>query len=235
LLRSAKVKGPYVLAGHSYGGLLARAYAAQFPDEVAGVVLIDSTHEDSQLMVGDKKVVRLRKLAGDKPIPPVQRRLLAPKGGTPPGDGKGAGRRPTKLEAPYDRLPPEVQKLRLWARGRPHQPGMDFLAEEAKEMYAARAKAPHPLGDVPLVVLTRGREDYPAELPARTRAALTRDRLRLQADLVGLSRDGKQVIARRSGHEIHLDEPEVVVRAVREVVEAVRRHTRLPGAQNKGG
>ena len=43
LLDRAHVPGPYVLAGHSFGGLYVRAYAAKYPDEVAGLVLVDST------------------------------------------------------------------------------------------------------------------------------------------------------------------------------------------------
>ncbi|MDX6302163.1 MAG: hypothetical protein QOF53_3377, partial [Nocardioidaceae bacterium] len=43
LLHRAHVPGPYVLAGHSFGGLYVRAYAAKYPDEVAGLVLVDST------------------------------------------------------------------------------------------------------------------------------------------------------------------------------------------------
>ena len=43
LLEGANIEGPYVLVGHSYGGLYARTYAARYPDEVAGVVLVDSS------------------------------------------------------------------------------------------------------------------------------------------------------------------------------------------------
>jgi pimeloyl-ACP methyl ester carboxylesterase len=43
LLRRANVPGPYVLAGHSFGGLYVLAFAARYPDEVAGMVLVDST------------------------------------------------------------------------------------------------------------------------------------------------------------------------------------------------
>ncbi|MEV1202320.1 alpha/beta hydrolase [Microbispora rosea] len=46
LLHSAKIPGPYVLAGHSLGGLYARHYATRFPDEVVGLVLMDPAHED---------------------------------------------------------------------------------------------------------------------------------------------------------------------------------------------
>lgn len=46
LLTNAAIKPPYVLVGHSFGGLNARLYASQFPEEVAGMVLVDSAHED---------------------------------------------------------------------------------------------------------------------------------------------------------------------------------------------
>lgn len=46
LLAAAKVAGPYVLVGHSLGGILARLYASYYPSEVAGMILVDSAHED---------------------------------------------------------------------------------------------------------------------------------------------------------------------------------------------
>jgi pimeloyl-ACP methyl ester carboxylesterase len=46
LLASAEVPGPYVLVGHSSGGLLVCLYAARCPQEVAGLVLVDSAHEE---------------------------------------------------------------------------------------------------------------------------------------------------------------------------------------------
>jgi pimeloyl-ACP methyl ester carboxylesterase len=46
LLKSADTEGPYVLVGHSYGGLYTRMYAARYPKQVAGVVLVDSSHPE---------------------------------------------------------------------------------------------------------------------------------------------------------------------------------------------
>jgi pimeloyl-ACP methyl ester carboxylesterase len=46
LANVAGIEGPYVLVGHSYGGLYSRMYAARYSEEVAGVVLVDSTHPE---------------------------------------------------------------------------------------------------------------------------------------------------------------------------------------------
>ena len=45
LLSAAALPGPYVLVGHSFGGLVVRLYAATYPDEVAGLVFVDAVHE----------------------------------------------------------------------------------------------------------------------------------------------------------------------------------------------
>jgi pimeloyl-ACP methyl ester carboxylesterase len=47
VLRSAEIQGPYVLVAASYGGRVARLYANQHPDQVAGLVLVDAVHEDA--------------------------------------------------------------------------------------------------------------------------------------------------------------------------------------------
>jgi pimeloyl-ACP methyl ester carboxylesterase len=46
LLRKANIQGPYVLVGHSLGGLNAQLHAAQYPNEVAGLVLVDPSFHD---------------------------------------------------------------------------------------------------------------------------------------------------------------------------------------------
>jgi pimeloyl-ACP methyl ester carboxylesterase len=70
LLEGAGVEGPYVMVGHSFGGLYARAYAARYPDETAGVVLVDSSHPDQfeRLPDGPENYAQARRLFAVAPL-----------------------------------------------------------------------------------------------------------------------------------------------------------------------
>lgn len=73
LLIAAKIKGPVILAGQSIGGLIVRLYTKQYGKDIAGLILVDPTHENSVL--GSMKYggwVRLREKATGKPIPKPQ-------------------------------------------------------------------------------------------------------------------------------------------------------------------
>jgi len=75
LLRAAAVSGPYVLVGHSYGGLLARRYAALYGSEVAGMVLVDPAHEESRLYyVKPGAWLRVREQSEGRSVPPPRTR-----------------------------------------------------------------------------------------------------------------------------------------------------------------
>ncbi len=217
-LKKAGVKGPIVFVGQSLGGVLARLYAVQYPKDVAGVVLVDSTHEDTEIMLNNKLSL-LRGLSRGREIPPVQSSMPASTGPSSSGEAQKPVAGQSKLAAPYNKLPADIQQMRLWATsqakyGEARRSEFDFLGEELAQMHAERTKREYPLGDMPLIVLTRGKDKREGHT-------------RLQTDLVRLSRNSKQVIAQNSGHHIQLDEPEFVADAVRQVVEAVRRNRRL--------
>jgi hypothetical protein len=94
-----------------------------------------------------------------------------------------------------------------------------FGGDEILALKNARAAAPYPLRDMPLVVLSRGIAIDPAGERGVERE---QDRQRHQADLAALSRKGRQVTASAgTGHHIHIDEPQLVIQAIREVVDAV--------------
>jgi hypothetical protein len=92
-----------------------------------------------------------------------------------------------------------------------------FEEEELASLRAERAKSEHPLGDLPLVVLTRGRPEERGPNGTAIEAEHRRDHEAIAA----MSRTGKLVIAARSGHHVNLDEPDLVIKAIREVLVAV--------------
>ena len=222
--------GPYVLVGQSIGGLLMRTFAAQYPKEVAGIVLIDSTHEDNQLFLNGK-IQRMRELSQGRTIPPIQTAIPAADKALSLEERqqledflKQVG--PAKINPPFDRLPLRIQQVRLWALAQPQHYVADndpYWGEEFAEIYAARKTHDYPLGDTPLIVLTRGKSEYPDIEEGRQ---LNEDRKRMQLDLLNLSRNSKQIIATTSGHHIQLDDPELVINAIRQLVDSVRENLR---------
>jgi pimeloyl-ACP methyl ester carboxylesterase len=238
LLQKAALPAPYVLVGHSVGGLIARVYASRYPEEVAGMVLVDSTHEDTTLMY-QGKLVRIRGTAQARPVPPVQTMKTSPPKPPTEDDKKQAEFNaqvfgPPKIEPPFDKLPPDVQKMRLWMLAHPQLSAAtdDYWPEELQAMYVARAADPVPLGDKPLIVLVASGkgEAAPSELSGEEWKRL-QDEKRLQKEgMVSLSRNHELIYAEQSGHHIQLDQPQLVVDAIHQVVEAARKHTKLPAA-----
>jgi pimeloyl-ACP methyl ester carboxylesterase len=226
-----------VLVGHSIGGLIARVYAEHYPDEVAGMILVDPTHEDTILMY-QGKLVRVRDGAKGVAIPPVQTMQSSPPNPPTAADIKqfefnrklfGA----PKTEPPFDKLPATMQAVRLWFRSQPPRVATapDFWAEELQAMYTARAKTPHQLGDKPLVVILAksGIGNPPPGISAEEWKRVNEEKRQQKVGLTDLSRNSKLIVAERSGHHIQLDEPQVVTDAVLLLISAVRNETK-PGA-----
>ena len=227
LLQKSGESTPLVLVGHSYGGRLAKLYASTHPADVKGMVLVDAGHEDS-LMSINGKLVREWELATGEPVPP-------PKASDAlrvehlPGDlrkqleaaaAQDAGQ---PVGAPFDKLPPDLHRVRAWARAQVKSSAANnsrFNGDEVLALKKARAATRHPLGDMPLVVLTRG---IPIDRDGERGMEREEERLRHQADLAALSRRGRQrTAARTTGHHIHIEEPDIVVDAVREVVRSIK-------------
>jgi pimeloyl-ACP methyl ester carboxylesterase len=123
---------------------------------------------------------------------------------------------------PRDKLPPDAQRMRAWALGTIKHIAAGVNPVEAEELVgfrAERARGPHPYGDLPLVVLTRDRTDVGAP---DTGAAKDEHR-KEHAELAALSTRGRLIVATRSGHHVQLDEPGLVIAAIRDVVAAARR------------
>ena len=105
----------------------------------------------------------------------------------------------------------------------------DFWPEELQAMYDARAKTPRPLGDMPLVVLiASGRgEDAPPNIPDDEWKRIVEEKKQQKAGFADLSSNSLLVFADKSGHHIQLAQPELVINAIRRVVDAARTGKKL--------
>jgi pimeloyl-ACP methyl ester carboxylesterase len=211
LLGNAGVEGPYVLVGHSFGGTNMQVYASQYPDEVAGMVLVDSALEDEEAVTLTKSL---------QPSP-VLLKFYATIGVT---------RLPYTLGAePPGLTSPELEDEQAAISS--HRKHIFAIADETFSLEASFAEnRAHPLslGDKPLMVLTAGsvqtegtglspeQADHLDRLHSESQAALTRR-----------SENTRQIISEDSGHYIHVDQPALVIDAVRTVVDAARDDSRL--------
>jgi pimeloyl-ACP methyl ester carboxylesterase len=228
LLEKAGVRPPYALVGHSYGGVLVRLYSITYPAEVAGMALVDAGRLNPRRFINGNLVI-LPETATGKPVPPVKTANPLRESDIPQGaltQIKAAAQQAalTANQPPRDKLPADAQRMRTWALGQVkhyvgYGPGAQALeAEELALMIADQKKKEHPLGDIPLIVLTAGKAEYGPD-----EQALEDERKKEQAALMNLSLNGKQVIATKSGHHVQLDEPELVIQAIRDVLAAARK------------
>lgn len=101
-------------------------------------------------------------------------------------------------------------------------------------MHLSRQANPVPLGSRPLIVLGAGKRPQPPGTPEELWKALRLERDQQVQDLARLSRNSKFVLAPSSSHAIHNDNPELVARAIEEVLEAASKGVPL-SSPNTGG
>jgi pimeloyl-ACP methyl ester carboxylesterase len=198
-LSAAGLAPPYLLVGHSLGGIIVRRFAARYPADVTGMVLVDSTHEalarhrDAAWRLGILWRVLRRWVR-----PLGLRRLAASAGLTP------------QLEADLAREVPAEH--RDAARAITLSTRQRRVASRELLMMLRLYGQPPDLGSLPLTVLTAGDKD-PNSDPVW---------MRLQADLAATSTHSSHVTADKAGHYVHLDDPELVIKTIRNLLEDVR-------------
>jgi len=172
LLRRAHLPPPYILVGHSFGGLFAQAFARKYSDLVAGLVLVDTSHED-----------------GERRMWPV--------------------------------VSPAIRQRALqFRRNNPEHVDIGRSLAQIRRL--------EPLADIPMVVLHAPIRvgsvvgPRPDDKWTHEQEALSQS---LSLELASRSKLGKLLIVRRSSHFIQIDRPEVVIRAIREVVRAIPAET----------
>jgi pimeloyl-ACP methyl ester carboxylesterase len=232
LLQALNLSTPCVLVGHSYGTFVVRAYAERFRADVAALVLVDPiyssewaepTPEVARRLRGGVLLSRLGALLARLGFVRLTLELLT---GGAPRAAKGVSRAfgseaatvLSRLVGEVRKLPPEAWPVAraLWSQPRPFTAMARHLAAlsgSARELVSCA-----PLGDLPVVVITAGSQ------PESCR--LEHQRLSM------MSAQGRQIIAPGSGHWVHLDEPDVVVDAIRQIVMAARPHPSGPPSED---
>lgn len=195
LLERAALAPPYVLVGHSAGGMYHRVYAAAHPERVAGLVLIDSDEPDER-----ERAIPARRgkhaLAAAVSYSGLRRLLL-----------HGLGRE--GFIHRFHELPEETQGR---YRGALARQSLAMNGEWDLYRDAWRRVPGGALGDVPLVVISA----------LADKAGYEEVWLERQRRIAALSTRARHVVLRDGYHYVQLWRPEVVVEAVREVVEAAR-------------
>ena len=217
LLDAAGEKGPYVMVGASLGGIYLRVYSGLYPADVAGVVLVDASHEDQldrlDAVFPPGKEHRVKSQERQEKLDRILTPLMIHLGVERFETAFGSDPQPFHLSKEF------------WEEFR-------YLAQETKsrnafagEMKAlpqtnAEARSAGNLGDRPLIVLTRGKIDFVPELQLTKEIE---DQIWnlwmhvLQVEEAHLSTRGKQIIVPDSGHVIQFERPDTVIAATREV------------------
>ena len=192
LANRSGISGPLILVGASSGGFSARVFASEYGDRVAGLVLVDASHEDQE-----HTIPRLAPFAPFLAYVGVFRLLDVSFGQDP------------------DSLAPSVRQFARATRFR--AAGYEAAANEILHIRESAAEVRDTRREltIPVVVITGARG---ADETWR----------KLQRDQAALSRRGCQIIAEGSGHVVQHDRPDVVVQAIRAIVDGTRGRKDVP-------
>ena len=218
-LKKAKLNGPYILVGHSLGGIQANLFASEYKEEVLGVVMVDATHPDVVLKIFNRKTKKMERkrmrLTANEPIKKIiTTPILKPKETKSFKGRKDFGDRLNKFSDRDKELFNWIYNEREWTyvKGQNNT----YEAEIFQDMYVNQEK--YTLGDIPLIVISGGNKREPEGDANWSSEQLVKHRDSLQKDLLKLSTKSKQIIAKKSGHNIHIDEPDLVVKVIKKLV-----------------
>jgi pimeloyl-ACP methyl ester carboxylesterase len=233
LLRVADVPRPYVLVGHSLGGLYARHFATRFPDLVAGLVLLDPAHEDYDAYMPEQlKAMRnsnrtyqvMNAVLGAALSNPITSRLLT---FVPALRRKQDQYRRLFEQEMAQGFPEGIRKLLIERHVSPEWLRVGLLeAKNVEQLYMAM-RGQGLLPDVPLVVLCSiGTDGFKEAVLIGESEELLRGEVegkrRLYEDLARSVPRG-QIRFLDAGHvTMHLRHPDAVVRAITDVVSQAR-------------
>lgn len=206
LLQSANVPPPYVIVGHSMGGYDVRVYTSLYRNEVVGMVLVDASHPDQE-----------------NRFPPELKNM------------EGSWRREAEFVA-YG-MPLGIPRLLGLCEENAVARAADCNGHAAEENLAeihafsesaAETAQTTSLSDLPLAVLSHDPDKPSNDLPVDIAKSSNEAWEKMQEELVHLSTRGTQTIAKNSSHYIQIDRPDVVVDAIRKIVEQARQAPSKP-------
>jgi len=222
LLGKAGEEPPYLMVGHSFGGIYIRAFTAKYPDEVVGMVLVDSSHENQnqQVPAEVENSTEFETLTNIQSAYMRFFQIAEPIGLLRAFKLMDAGVSSTFAEADREAVLAETYRTGRFAA----------IAREG-EMSVAYSGQPGKLGDLPLVVLSQRMDAHKMleQFPVVSEPQLTVEMMKQMVDvynqnqdeLAALSTRGKRIVVEGSGHFIQMDAPEVVIAAIREVFDQV--------------
>jgi pimeloyl-ACP methyl ester carboxylesterase len=226
---------PVVLVGHSDGGLYVPLYAATYPGDVTGMVLIDpftvgadeiaaallTPRQRAHWYASDNKDIAHARAC----VELADKRLLV----------RPDHQMSTCLDNPSSADPARHRELNRQLAHSSEQKALlsaliDTYPAPDQGMSAAELalQNAHPdFGDTPLIVLTAG-EDEQTDLPQKTRLAIAAAWRKNNDLLAARSREGRNIIVPKSHHDIQKEQPAAVIDAVSKVVDAARKKSGLP-------
>jgi pimeloyl-ACP methyl ester carboxylesterase len=225
LLKAAALPPPYVLVAHSLGSYFVRLYADRHLETVAGMVLVDPSVEDQDRRFAELNPGWAAELKQDRATQHECLKLAR--------EGTLTAELPLFKECTYgySREPGFSDALyAVQIQRRLSVPFREALLSETDEMAAdsqVLSGARRPYGDMPLIVLTMSAESpeaYPDLTPAQV-DALNVLWVQMHDELAKLSSRGVNRVVGHTGHYIQKDQPEVVIAAIRQVIEDSRPHT----------
>jgi pimeloyl-ACP methyl ester carboxylesterase len=200
LLKAAKVPGPYILVGHSFGGLISRAFTSLAPKLVKSVILVDSVHQDFYDGIYEKKTTQkeFEKLARMFHWSPLFSKM-------------SGFRILTLLIQKMNKFPEWIKDypedllniyLMFFVSTNTYDATLRLLKYSKKSCAQIKAM-PNKLINKPLTVIAAGKFEGPKESSERF--------FQMQKDLCNLSNNSKFLVAENSGHSIHHEQPDIII------------------------
>jgi pimeloyl-ACP methyl ester carboxylesterase len=202
LLKKADQNGPYILVGHSLAGYFLRSFVAKYPEEILGIIFVEAAHPDQSHRFPEE-VASMPSMPPDWILEFVnsigivrQFRLFF---------ANESSKTDSLNIISNSYLPVSVPAVLEEMKN------TEALAEEAGKISS--------FGDIPLIVITgtsvTRREDYPTqELGIKVEEIW----MQMQKELLELSTNSEHVLASKSGHYVQLEQPEVVIEAIRKML-----------------